>query len=55
MKQKIGITRTPPLECLFNLIEEFFSCFDDILRENINKYLKTSTQPLDRNSFIQTA
>ncbi|KAK8861049.1 hypothetical protein M9Y10_012741 [Tritrichomonas musculus] len=34
MKQKFGITRTPPLGCLFNPIEEFFSCFDDILRKN---------------------
>ena len=31
--KKIGITRTPPLGCLFNPIEEFFSYFDTILKK----------------------
>ena len=51
-KNKLEITRTPPLGCLFNPIEEFFACFDDILKKNIKLYIQQNGQ-LNQNEFLK--
>ena len=50
--KKLAITRTPPLGCLFNPIEEFFAYFDYILRREIKKFLQKSNQLLTQDEFI---
>ena len=48
-KNKLAIT---PLGCLFNPIEEFFACFDDILKKNIKLYIQQNGQ-LNQNEFLK--
>lgn len=49
----LSITRTPPMGCLFNPIEEFFACFDNKLRHKINTFLKKTTEPLSQDIFLE--
>lgn len=52
-KKKLAFTRTPPLGCLFNPIEEFFADFDQILKRKIKMYLKQNKEPIDQDTFVQ--
>lgn len=51
--RNITITRTPPIGCLFNPIEEFFSYFYYNLRENIKEILIKADYSLSQELFIE--
>lgn len=51
-EKKIAITKTPPLGCLFNPIEEFFAFFDKILKRKIKSYLNQNNYQINQEKFI---
>lgn len=50
-EKKIAITRTPPMGCIFDPIEEFFASFDFYLKKNLKKYIKQASTPLEQEAF----
>jgi transposase len=54
MKGKnLAFTRTPPMGCLFNPIEEFFACFDKILHRKVNSVINKSTEAITQELFVE--
>lgn len=51
-EKKVSLTRTPPMGCFMNPIEEFFACFDFYLRKLINKHLIESDDFLTQEQFL---
>lgn len=52
-EKRIAFTRTPPMGCIFDPIEEFFANFDKILHKKLKNMIEKSEVSLEQKTFIE--